>query len=42
MIAASRKTFKEYGIEDRVTLVEGPADQTYVERMLALVEICVV
>ncbi|KAK8043256.1 o-methyltransferase domain-containing protein [Apiospora phragmitis] len=28
MIAASRKAFEEYGVEDRVKLVEGPADQT--------------
>ncbi|KAH6658495.1 putative SAM-dependent O-methyltransferase [Truncatella angustata] len=28
MIAASRKTFKDYGVEDRVKLIEGPADQT--------------
>ncbi|KAK7742005.1 hypothetical protein SLS53_004589 [Cytospora paraplurivora] len=28
MIAASRQTFDKYGVGDRVTLVEGPADQT--------------
>ncbi|ROW17648.1 hypothetical protein VPNG_00858 [Cytospora leucostoma] len=28
MIAASRQTFEKYGVGDRVTLVEGPADQT--------------
>ncbi|OTA99738.1 hypothetical protein M426DRAFT_268838 [Hypoxylon sp. CI-4A] len=28
MIAASRKAFKKYGVEDRVKLIEGPADQT--------------
>lgn len=28
MIAASRKTFEQYGVTDRVTLIEGPADQT--------------
>lgn len=30
MIAASRRAFQEYGVEDRVKLIEGPADQTYV------------
>ncbi|KAK8095675.1 o-methyltransferase domain-containing protein [Apiospora kogelbergensis] len=28
MIAASRKAFQEYGVDDRVTLIEGPADET--------------
>jgi len=28
MIAASRQTFAKYGVEDRVKLIEGPADQT--------------
>ncbi|KAI5867001.1 putative SAM-dependent O-methyltransferase [Durotheca rogersii] len=28
MIAASRKAFKKYGVEDRIKLVEGPADQS--------------
>ncbi|KUI65975.1 Caffeoyl-CoA O-methyltransferase [Cytospora mali] len=28
MIAASRQTFEKYGVGDRVTLIEGPADQT--------------
>ncbi|KAK7955612.1 o-methyltransferase domain-containing protein [Apiospora aurea] len=28
MIAASRQAFEKYGAEDRVKLVEGPADQT--------------
>lgn len=30
MIAAARQAFKTYGVEDRVKLIEGPADQTYV------------
>ena len=30
MIAASRKAFQEYGVDDRVTLIEGPADETCV------------
>ena len=28
MIAASREAFAKYGVEDRVTLVEGPAEKT--------------
>jgi hypothetical protein len=30
MVAASRKAFAEYGVEDRVKLIEGPADKTCV------------
>ncbi|KAL2140869.1 hypothetical protein VTI28DRAFT_3160 [Corynascus sepedonium] len=28
MIAASREAFKKYGVDDRVKLIEGPAEQT--------------
>ena len=28
MIAASRRTFEKYGLNDRVTLIEGPASQS--------------
>lgn len=31
MIAASRRTFNKYGINDRVTLIEGPAAQSWVD-----------
>lgn len=30
MIAASRRTFEQYGINDRVTLIEGPAAESSV------------
>ena len=28
MIAASRRTFEKYGLNDRVTLIEGPAQES--------------
>lgn len=36
MVAASRAAFKKYGVEDRIKLIEGPADQTCVSAPLSL------
>ena len=41
MIAASRKAFAQYGVEDRVKLIEGPADKTSVGPVSFLLDVTV-